>query len=157
MLLFVSLGERDPALLPAVWPTASSHLGESPNLVGTGWHRAPEASLGSVARAHVWPRKPAEGRRAAAVLGGEGQSWPHGSQTKALPAPISRHRWGRLGLSEEAGSSLASGRGGGGRQQPRKLEQKEATGLGQVCLPVRNRAALPCSSHAISASEVLGV
>lgn len=59
-----------------------------------------------------------------------------------LPACVSQccpGKLGWLGLLEEAGSSLTSGRGGGSRQQPHKLGQKEATSLGQLCSLVRNR------------------
>lgn len=46
---------------------------------------------------------------------------------KALPAHVSQccsGRLGRLGLLEEAGSSLTPGRGGGSRQQPHKQSRK---------------------------------
>lgn len=79
---------------------------------------------------------------------------------KALPARVSQccsGKLGRLGLLEEAGSSLTSGRGGGSRQQPHKPEQKEATSLRQLCSFVRNRVSLSCSTYATSASPVLGV
>lgn len=91
------------------------------------------------------------------ALGSERQSRPHGSQAKALVAPLCQCCSGRLGqpgLLKEAGSSFALGRGGGSRQQ--KPEQKEATSLGQLCSLVRNRVAHPCSSRATSASAVLG-
>lgn len=93
------------------------------------------------------------------ALGSERQSWPHGSQAKALVGPVCQRCSGRLGqpgLLKEAGSSFALGRGGGSRQQPQKPEQKEATSLGQLCSLVRNRVARPCSSRATSASAVLG-
>lgn len=93
------------------------------------------------------------------ALGSERQSRPHGSQAKALVAPLCQRCSGRLGqpgLLKEAGSSFALGRGGGTRQQPQKPEQKEATSLGQLCSLVRNRVARPCSSRATSASAVLG-
>lgn len=65
---------------------------------------------------------------------------------KALPARVSQGcsgKLGRLGLLQETGSSLTSGRGGGSRQQPHKPEQKEATSLGQLCLLVRNGVVFP--------------
>lgn len=79
---------------------------------------------------------------------------------KVLPARVFQcccGKLGRLGLLEEPGSSLTSGRGGGSRQQPHKPEQKEATSLGQLCSLVRNRVSLPSSTYATSASPALGV
>lgn len=64
---------------------------------------------------------------------------------------------GRLGLFEEAGSSLTSGTGEGSSQQSHKPEQKEATSLEQLCLLVRKRVSLPCSTYATSASPILRV
>lgn len=147
-----------------MWPDASPALGQPPNLLGTGWCWAPKQAW-EPSLEPCLSQKPADAESQPTSAHGAG--WWQTAMAlqltgagKVRPAHVSQCCSGQLdwlGLLEEAGSSLTSGRGGGSRQQPRKLEQKEATSLGRLCLLVRNRVSLPCSTCATSASPVLGV
>lgn len=137
MLCFVFLSWSGETLLSSLQcgqmplqPWGSLQISSADAGLLTGARALPRSLQPMAARGAGW-------RAAALQLAGAG---------KALPAWVSQGcsgKLGRLGLLEETGSSLTSGRGGGSRQQPHKPEQKEATSLGQLCLLVRNGVFFP--------------